>query len=573
MPAKGFFTQTGPYSDGTHINLKEDSRGSNMNPVLQLAVLLLLSLVNRVGSIAPSGGYCINNQCFAVFRDLNDFSRAQNECRDQEGQLMTVRSSVEHDVLSVLLGNFKGSFWIGLHRPLRCPDPVARLRGYEWVTKDDESDFSNWLPDFNMNCSSQRCVSVSPELDFRWSQKPCQDQAAGFLCEYTSVGMCQSQEESPGETVMYTTPYGFVVRDLLSAPPGSTALRMPSETKYLCYAEMWQPAPWNCEMDEGGCEYKCTESPNKMPSCYCPPGKTLNPANKVTCEQQLVGDPCLALSCEQICYMNGDSYACMCDRGFQLADDGRSCVDFNDCNDPRQCPGENSVCVNKPGGFECICKAGYSTRNGQCVDVNECVSGPCEHECHNTHGSYKCSCYDGYRVDPKSANKCKLFCGKEECPAECDPNNNFQCYCPDGYVVEERVDSTVCIDMDECSDLYCEQKCQNTFGSYVCFCSLGYVLVDGYKCVESDDDSSEGTSAPDTPTTVSVPYPDPTRQPSGGVPPGGLVGIIIFTAVFIVLVVFLADRAIRRRAKRTNSIALKAEEGEDHGFHQVKAES
>uniref|UniRef100_A0A3P9D7N9 Thrombomodulin n=1 Tax=Maylandia zebra TaxID=106582 RepID=A0A3P9D7N9_9CICH len=323
--------------------------------------LVLPFLLPVVGSIAPSGGYCINNQCFAVFRDPNDFSRAQNECRDQEGQLMTVRSSVEHDVLSVLLGNFKGSFWIGLHRPLRCPDPVARLRGYEWVTKDDESDFSNWLPDFNMNCSSQRCVSVSPELDFRWSQKPCQDQAAGFLCEYTSVGMCQSQED--------------------------TALRMPSETKYLCY----------------------------MPSCYCPPGKTLNP----------------------------------------------------------------------------------------------------------------------------SANKCKLFCGKEECPAECDPNNNFQCYCPDGYVVEERVDSTVCIDMDECSDLYCEQKCQNTFGSYVCFCSLGYVLVDGYKCVESDDDSSEGTSAPDTPTTVSVPYPDPTRQPSGGVPPGGLVGIIIFTAVFIVLVVFL----------------------------------
>uniref|UniRef100_A0A3Q4GBX6 Thrombomodulin n=1 Tax=Neolamprologus brichardi TaxID=32507 RepID=A0A3Q4GBX6_NEOBR len=344
-------------------------------------------LLSVVGSIAPSGGYCIDNQCFAVFRDPSDFSRAQNECRDQEGQLMTVRSSVAHDVLSVLLGNFTGSFWIGLHRPLRCPDPVARLRGYEWVTKDDESDFSNWLPDFNMNCSSQRCVSVSPELDFRWSQKPCQDQAAGFLCEYTSVGMCQSQE-SPGET-----------------------------------------------MDEGG---------------------------------------------------------------------------------------------------------------------------------------YKCSCYDGYRVDPKSANKCKLFCGKEECPAECDPNNKFQCYCPDGYVAEERGDSTVCIDMDECSDLYCEQKCKNTFGSYACFCSLGYMLVDGYKCVESDDDSSEGTSAPDTPTTVSVPHPHPTRQPSG-VPPGGLVGIIIFTAVFIVLVVFLADRAIRRRAKRTNSIALKAEE--DHGFHQVKGES
>lgn len=544
-----------------------------MNYVMGLFVLLLVSMLEGAGSVAPSSGYCIDNQCFTVFRDPSDFNTAREQCRDQGGHLMTVRSSVAHDVLSVLLGNFTGNFWIGLHLTLGCPDPAAKLKGYEWVTKDRESDFSNWLSSFDSSCSSYRCVSVSPKGDFKWSQKPCLDQAAGFLCEHAFSDMCKSLAESPGESVIYTTALDFVGYDLLSVPSGTTALRMPSKTKYLCYEEKWQPAPWNCEILKGGCEYKCAAHPSSAPSCYCPPGQTINPVNKVTCETHHTGDPCLALSCEHACYQNGSSYACTCDQGFQLAEDGRSCVDFNDCSDPRQCPGDNLQCVNKPGGFDCVCKDGYEMRGGLCVDRNECASGPCEHECQNTPGSYTCSCYSGYQKDPLSPNKCKLFCGKEECPAECDPNNKFQCYCPEGYISEERGDSTVCIDMDECPDSLCEQKCINTFGSYVCDCSRGYMLVDEYKCVKNEDDYTEGSGVTtNIPTIEYVPYPGPTRQPSG-VPPGALAAIIIFTVVFIVLVVFLADRILNRRRKSRSSGALKAAEGEGQGLHPVNSES
>lgn len=482
---------------------------------------------------------------------------------------MTVRSSVAHDVLSVLLGNFTGNFWIGLHRPLGCADPAAKLKGYEWVTKDRESDFSNWLPSFDSSCSSSRCVSVSPKGDFKWSQESCSEQAAGFLCEHAITDMCKSLAESPGESVMYTTSLDFASSDLLSVPPGTIAVRMPSETKYLCYEETWKPAPWSCETLKGGCEYKCVAHPSNTHFCYCPSGQTINPVNKVTCETQRTGDPCQALKCEHICYQNGDSYLCACEQGFQLAEDGRSCVDFNDCSDARQCPGDNFVCVNKLGGFDCVCKDGYELRGGQCIDRNECASGPCEHECQNTPGSYTCSCYDGYRKDPQSPDKCKLFCGKEECPAECDPNNKFQCYCPDGYISEERGHSTVCMDIDECPDALCDQSCINTFGSYACDCSRGYSLVDEYKCIKSDDDYSEGSGA----TTVPhVPKPGPTRQPPG-VPPGALVAIIIFTVVFIVLVVFLADYILNRRRKTRSSAALKAAEGEGQGLRRVNSES
>lgn len=32
-------------------------------------------------------------------------------------------------------------------------------------------------------------------------------------------------------------------------------------------------------------------------------------------------------------------------------------------------------------------------------DVNECPMSPCQHECHNTAGSYYCSCFPGYSLE------------------------------------------------------------------------------------------------------------------------------------------------------------------------------
>lgn len=291
-------------------------------------------------------------------------------------------------------------------------------------------------------------------------------------------------------------------------------------------------------------------------------------------------DPCLSLRCTHACYKNGDSYACTCDHGFKLARDGRSCVDFNDCTDERQCPGENFMCVNTVGGFQCVCEDGYRMTGTLCVDVNECASAPCEHICTNTPGSYKCSCYDGYKEDPKSPNRCRLHCGEEECPAECDPNDQFQCYCPDGYISEERGQDTFCIDIDECASFHCDQGCKNTFGSYVCSCYPGYTLDGVFRCVKNEDDTdadggSEGSGAATTPniiTTPSVPYPDPTRQPSG-VTVGGLVGIIVCTVFFIVLVVFLAHHILSGRGKMESAAALKAPEGEAHGLEHVTSDT
>lgn len=544
-----------------------------MNDVTRLIAIVCALLWGRTGGVKLNNIYCIGNQCFTVSKIPGDFSAAQSECENRGGNLMTVRSSVSHDVLLMLLGDASSRFWIGLHLPTGCPDRSAELKGFRWVAGDSESDFSNWPTTFNSSCSSHRCVSVSPADGFKWTREACDTRAAGFLCEYSFNETCNSLEAGAGETLTYSTPIGFEGEDLLSLPPGSTAVRMPSETKYICFSRRWKQAPWNCDVLGGGCEYKCTQDPEQMPVCYCPLGKTINPENEVTCEETQE-DPCASLRCAHICYEDGGSYACTCKEGFKLAADGRSCVDFNDCTDPRQCPGENSRCVNTAGGFQCVCKDGYKYKGGVCVDVDECMSAPCEHVCDNRPGSYVCSCYSGYKEDPEEPHRCKLHCGVEECPAECDPNDMYQCFCPEGYILEERQQNSVCLDIDECSSFYCDQDCENTYGSYVCICSPGYKLVDNYKCVKTADepDTDEGSGASSTPPSLTTEPPDPTIQPSL-LTVGGIVGIVLCTLFFTALLMFLAYRVLCGKGKMESADEVKAPENEAHTLQPVTSDA
>jgi len=32
------------------------------------------------------------------------------------------------------------------------------------------------------------------------------------------------------------------------------------------------------------------------------------------------------------------------------------------------------------------------------LDINECISSPCDHNCTNAVGSFECSCNDGYEL-------------------------------------------------------------------------------------------------------------------------------------------------------------------------------
>ena len=46
-------------------------------------------------------------------------------------------------------------------------------------------------------------------------------------------------------------------------------------------------------------------------------------------------------------------------------------------------------------------------------DINECeILGSCSQNCQNFNGSFKCSCNEGYLVDPQSSKSCKVAKGR-----------------------------------------------------------------------------------------------------------------------------------------------------------------
>uniref|UniRef100_A0A673IV56 Thrombomodulin n=1 Tax=Sinocyclocheilus rhinocerous TaxID=307959 RepID=A0A673IV56_9TELE len=189
----------------------------------------------------------------------------------------------------------------------------------------------------------------------------------------------------------------------------------------------------------------------------------------------------------------------------------------------------------------CDYKSGDALACGVCVDDDKCESAPCEHYCINTDGSYHCECFEGFIQSMEDMHKCKMHCEKNICPAECDPNNNAQCSCPDGFLVEEQS----CLDIDECDSGYCDHACENTPGGFQCSCDEGYVLKDSTRCMREDFEGS-GSS---TPFDIFIPTSrSPTDKPVS-ISAGSLLVIMFCMVVCILLLVCLAHCIMRRLSK------------------------
>ncbi|RUS74766.1 hypothetical protein EGW08_017464, partial [Elysia chlorotica] len=100
-------------------------------------------------------------------------------------------------------------------------------------------------------------------------------------------------------------------------------------------------------------------------------------------------DECATAPCEedQYCSNTQGSYTCFscdeacesctgsgpkkcreCRGGFTRAEDSTECVDDNECDtDTSLCNGENEMCKNTPGSYECACQTGFSRRDEACV--------------------------------------------------------------------------------------------------------------------------------------------------------------------------------------------------------------
>ena len=136
------------------------------------------------------------------------------------------------------------------------------------------------------------------------------------------------------------------------------------------------------------------------------------------------------------------------------------------------------------------------------------VSCPIEFVCRDTGTSHACTCADGYSllytgicVDE---NECELR--QDSCAQHCNNTiGSFECYCDPGYQLA--ADDFSCEDIDECQMgiAQCAQSeaCTNTVGSYACIvsecvvcddpvngsciCCVGYQLNDRFQCADIDE--------------------------------------------------------------------------------------
>ncbi|NP_001124204.1 thrombomodulin precursor [Sus scrofa] len=517
----------------------------------------------------PLGSQCVEHDCFALFRGPATFLTASQACEHLQGHLMTVRSSVAAEVISLLLsGEGDGPrLWIGLQLPRDCVEPRHRgaLRGFQWVTGDNHTSYSMWARprgDEEPICGTL-CVAVSAAGapvpgEPAWEEQQCEAEADGFLCEFHFPASCQplavksDAAEAASFSITYSTPFGARGADFQALPVGSSVAVTPLGVELEC--AVWPgeaqarwvreaPGAWACGVENGGCQHACNGSAGES-RCLCPADAALQEDGR-SCEAP-AEHPCHRL-CEHICFHDPldapTNYTCFCEAGYRLAADGHRCEDVDDCAEvPSPCP---QSCVNTQGGFQCHCLPNYELVDGECVEpVDPCFGTDCEYECQVVgRTGYRCVCAEGFAPVPHAPHRCQMFCNQTSCPADCDPNKQDSCQCPDGYILDE---GSICTDIDECNNGYCPGECRNLPGTYECICGpqldlAGHAGTDCDPIQENSREQGGGDEDVGSGEPAVSPTPGTTARPSPARPlhSGVLAGISIATLSLVVALLAL----------------------------------
>lgn len=381
---------------------------------LFFARMLLIFLLMLSFSDAEPQTLCTSSACFTLHLDAVNFKKARSNCEYNGGNLMTIRNSEEEDVLRTLLSQYpqQKSFElrIGLKRHREsCMVPHTALRGFQWVSGEEDSQYSNWEKDPVITCS-ERCVIINynpkGHNHMKWTDSSCK-RLASYVCEFYFKGMCKALVLSgPGE-INYTAPFSEEPQQYLKSLPVGTyadVLCDDQDDYYsLCTLKddvySWtNPGPFctmdrDCATNNGGCKHVCSQERMEV-ICSCNDGYELH-EDGFSC---VLKNMCY-VSCQYQCVMGETGFTCHCPQGLELDLNQRTCSDIDECK--LDVCGEH-LCENSEGSYTCHCKEGYEKQEEDglsCKDIDECLTNSCKFECVNTPGSFLCACPVGFQLD------------------------------------------------------------------------------------------------------------------------------------------------------------------------------
>ncbi|KAJ8349711.1 hypothetical protein SKAU_G00248410 [Synaphobranchus kaupii] len=207
-----------------------------------------------------------------------------------------------------------------------------------------------------------------------------------------------------------------------------------NENSFLCNNKACIPSRFLCDHDDdcgdgsdepSDCAYRSC-GPDEL---ACADGRCLISTQwecdgYADCPDHSDETPLKCSAAESLC--NGSYFMCtngrcvsvssVCDKNDDCGDrsDERNCH-VNECLN-RRVSGCTQDCQDLLVGYKCQCWPGFHLKEDgkTCVDIDECSSTlPCSQQCINIYGSYRCLCTDGYEAPANNPNGCKSLSVEE----------------------------------------------------------------------------------------------------------------------------------------------------------------
>ncbi|XP_035730088.1 uncharacterized protein LOC118445150 [Vespa mandarinia] len=292
-------------------------------------------------------------------------------------------------------------------------------------------------------------------------------------------------------------------------------------SRLLCRNRQWIGQVPKCKLKQGtdgvcsevSCEHVCKEIDGRA-VCSCYNGFRLDAYKCIDvneCEENNGG-------CEYKCVNTPGSFRCECPKGMKQGEDRFTCIDINECllnNGHGPC---QDTCRNLVGGYECSCEGIQDTvlsaDNHTCQNAGPCSvnNAGCSHTCLSTMGRVFCLCPDGFMLEDdwktcQDVDECAVpDLQTEVCRYGCiNTQGSYRCAEPTELKDQPIVDSLSitclpgyevstdgsCVDIDECSieNGGCKEVCENTDGSFFCACDGDEKALssDGKTCMDIDN--------------------------------------------------------------------------------------